>query len=144
MTLVTTLIAPLPETLVLLGWLSLLSLILLVLLLLVFGLWGPTIPGLMACLTTPVTHPTTRPEMMIVTLVTSWLLPCVRTLAVATSLALIDGRRLADAAVVVVVWPFLSLASTGGLVIITPLPLVIISGCSGSGCSSLSGRNTRG
>ena len=138
MTLVTTLIAPLPETLVLLGWLSLLSLILLVLLLLVFGLWGPTIPGLMARLTTPVTLPSTRPEMMIATLVTSWLLPCIRTLAVATSLALIDRRRLADVAVAVV-WPFLSLTSTRSFIVITPLPLVIISGRSGSGCSSCSG-----
>ncbi|KAJ0920077.1 hypothetical protein HanRHA438_Chr05g0236901 [Helianthus annuus] len=96
----------------------------------------------MACLTTFVTRPTTRPPMMIATPVASWLPPCIRTLAVVASLAWIDRRRLADVATAAV-WPFPGLASTRCFVIITPLSLVIISGRSGSGCSSSSGRNTR-
>ncbi|KAJ0578659.1 hypothetical protein HanIR_Chr05g0250411 [Helianthus annuus] len=93
----------------------------------------------MARHTTPVTHPTTWPEMMIPTLVTPWLPPCIRTLTLATPLALIDRRRLADAAVVVIIWSFLCLTRARGFIIVTPLPFVIISGRSGSGCSSSSG-----
>ncbi|MFS7905857.1 hypothetical protein Hanom_Chr01g00052571 [Helianthus anomalus] len=63
------------------------------------GLWGPTIFGLVACFTTPVTCSPTLPDVMIATLVTSWLLPCIRALTLATSLALVDRRRLANAAV---------------------------------------------
>ncbi|KAJ0753511.1 hypothetical protein HanPI659440_Chr09g0336661 [Helianthus annuus] len=93
----------------------------------------------MARLTTPVTCPTTRPEMMIATLVTPWLPSRILTLTLATPLALIDRRRLADAAIAIVVWPFRSLTRTRCFVVIVPLPLVIISGRSGSGCSCSSG-----